>query len=381
MRRLLIGLAIIVLAGLLLWVKIGIGPSGVKVDTVDAKIGTLKRSVLASGKLAYKEQVQMRSEVSARVQKVDVEEGDKVKKGQLLIQLDPRTYQAQVDAQTAYVSQSRIAIERQKSYLQTLRTQVARKVALHKKGLLDTDSFDTAKSDLALAEIDLQTREQALKQAEADLASARETLAKTRFVAPMNGEVTAVDVKEGETVIPGTTNIVGSSLMTLADTSAILTEVEVDEADIAGIKLGEDADVYAVAFPNTPLTGKVQFIATTARQAPGRQGMSFKVKILLDDIKGKDIRPGMSCRAEIYTQTANNALLVPIEAVRYNSDDKPFVMTDDNGTAKKVFVEVGISDDTQQMITKGLQTGAKIIRGPARQLRSLKDGDKVIANG
>lgn len=380
MRRILIGLGILVVLGLLVVIKVNSGPAGIKADVASATIGELKRSVLASGKLAYREQVQLRSEVSAMVQHVYVEEGDTVKKGQLLIQLDPQTYQAQVDAQSAYVSQSRIAIERQKSYLQTLRAQVARKVALHAKGLLDTDSFETAKSDLTLAEIDLQTREQALKQAEADLNRVKELLAKTRFYAPMNGVVTAVDIKEGETVIPGTTNIVGSSLMTLADTSAILTEVEVDEADIAGVKVGQSADIFAVAFPNTPLTGKVESIATTARQAVGRQGMSFTVKILLSDLKGKAIRPGMSCRAEIYTETADNALLVPIEAVRYDDNDKPFVMLDKDGVAHRQAVTLGLSDDTQQMIASGLKAGDKVVKGPARALRSLKDGDRIVAH-
>lgn len=380
MKRLLIGLGILAIGALLVWAKVARGPAGVSVDQVAAEKGDLKRSVLASGKLAYREQVQLRSEVSGVVKKVLVEEGDQVHKGDLLIALDPQSYQAQVDAQTALVNQSRIAIERQRSYLQTLKAQVARKVALHAKGLLDTDSFETAKSDLTLAEIDLQTREQALNQAQADLDRVKELLAKTRFVAPMDGVVTAVDVKEGETVIPGTTNIIGSSLMTLADTSAILTEVEVDEADIAGVKEGQDADIFAVAFPDTPLSGLVQSIATTARQAPGRQGMSFTVKILLSDLKDKAIRPGMSCRAEIYTETASDVLLVPIEAVRYDEDDKPFVMRVDNGQAQRQDVTLGMSDDTQQAIASGLDAGAELVRGPARVLRNLKDGDRVVAN-
>ncbi|WKE64017.1 efflux RND transporter periplasmic adaptor subunit [Gallaecimonas kandeliae] len=381
MRRLLIGLAILGLGALLVWAKVGQGQAGVKVDLVKAEKGTLKHSVLASGKLAYREQVQLRSEVSGIVKQVLVEEGDHVKKGQLLLALDPQSYQAQVDAQTAYVNQSRIAIERQQSYLETLGRQVDRKVALHAKGLLDTDAFETAKSELTLAKIDLQNKEQALNQAQAELDRVKELLAKTRFIAPMDGVVTAVDVKVGETVIPGTTNIVGSSLMTLADTSAILTEVEVDEADIAGVKLGQDADIYAVAFPDTALAGKVESIATTARQAVGRQGMSFKVKILLDDLKGKAIRPGMSCRAEIFTQTAKDVLLVPLEAVRYDADDKPFAMSVKDGIAHRVALGLGLSDDTQQVVTQGLAEGEQLVRGPARALKGLKDGDKVAANG
>ncbi|WP_406662899.1 efflux RND transporter periplasmic adaptor subunit [Gallaecimonas sp. GXIMD1310] len=377
MRSWLIGLAVVVVMALVVWAKAGRGPAGVGVEVTKVTEAPIRHSVLASGTLEYKEQVQLRSEVPGIVQTVNVEEGDHIKKGQLLMTLDPQTYQAEVDAQAALVNQSRIAIERQESYLATLKEQVQRKIDLHAKGLLDTDSYDQAVSDLQLAKIDLSSRKQSLKQAQASLDKAKQALAKTRFYAPMDGVVTAVDVKVGETVIQGTTNIIGSSLMTLADTSAILTEVEVDEADIAGVKKGQQADIYAVAFPDTALKGHVDTIATTARQAPGRQGRSFTVKVLLTDLKGKEIRPGMSCRAEIFTQTDKNALVVPVEAVQYSKDDKPYLLTVVDGKAKRVDVKLGLSDDSNQAITSGMKVGEEVIKGPAQVLRTLTDGATV----
>ncbi|WP_341503827.1 efflux RND transporter periplasmic adaptor subunit [Gallaecimonas sp. GXIMD4217] len=381
MRKLLIFTLILAGFGAILYAKAGRGERGVTVTTAEAMVQDLKRSVLASGQLAYREQVQLRSEVTGTVDAVLVEEGQAVSKGQLLLTLDPQAFQAEVDERQAYVRQSRIAIERQKTYIDTLAAQVDRKIQLYDKGLLDTDAFEAAKSELTLARIDLRAREQALIQAEAALNKAQERLTKTRFIAPMDGVITAVDIKVGETVIQGTTNVIGSSLMTLADPSAILTEVEVDEADIAQVAEGQSANIFAIAFPDEPLEGKVQSIATTARQAKGRQGQSFTVKILLSDLKGFAIRPGMSCRAEIFTETAENALVVPIESVLYDPDEQPYVMRIQDGAVAKQRVKLGLSDDTLQQIQDGIQAGMAVVRGPARTLKGLAEGDHVRVKG
>src|SRR5690606_29967439 len=121
-----------------------------------------------------------------------------------------------------------------------------------------------------------------------------------------------------ETVISGTTNIAGSNLMTLSDPSGILTKVQVDEADIANVAREQHVSVFTAAYPDTALGGIVQSIATTARTAEGRQGLSFEVEIRLDEIPERvQLRPGMSARAEIYTATAEDVLAVPIQAILY----------------------------------------------------------------
>ena len=365
----------------------------VKVKVVQAE--NIKRSILASGTLVYKEQVQLRSEVIGQVREMLIEEGDEVAKGQVLMRLEPRTFKADVEQQEAHVRLQTIAIERQQKQIENLASQWQRKHDLFKLGIIDQDAYELIDNQFSLAKIDLRSREESLLQAQASLDKAQERLDKTVFKSPIDGIATSVDIKKGETAISGTTNISGSNLITLADPSSILIEVQVDEADIANIEVGQEADIFAVAFPDEALKGTVQIIATSAKRAPGRQGLSFTVKILLDDSGAVAVRPGMSCRAEIFTQTKDKTLAVPSEAIVFskpekssdddedadedkkNLDEKSFVYVVNDGKAKKIAVELGISNDRYQEVLTGLKAGDKVITGPARTLGKLKDTSLV----
>ncbi|MGB1198827.1 MAG: efflux RND transporter periplasmic adaptor subunit [Thalassotalea sp.] len=361
----------------------------VKVKVVQAE--NIKRSILASGTLVYKEQVQLRSEVIGQVREMLIEEGDEVAKGQVLMRLEPRTFKADVEQQEAHVRLQTIAIERQQKQIENLASQWQRKHDLFKLGIIDQDAYELIDNQFSLAKIDLRSREESLLQAQASLDKAQERLDKTVFKSPIDGIATSVDIKKGETAISGTTNISGSNLITLADPSSILIEVQVDEADIANIEVGQEADIFAVAFPDEALKGTVQIIATSAKRAPGRQGLSFTVKILLDDSGAVAVRPGMSCRAEIFTQTKDKTLAVPSEAIVFskpekssdddedkkNLDEKSFVYVVNDGKAKKIAVELGISNDRYQEVLTGLKAGDKVITGPARTLGKLKDASLV----
>ena len=372
------------------------------VDINQAKIEQIKSSILASGTLIYKEQIELRSEVIGQVSEMLVEEGDEVKKDQILMRLDPRTFNADVEQQRAYVRIQTIAIERQKQDLKNIASKWQRNKNLYERKMIGQDAFELIDNQYALAKIDLRSREEGLKQAQATLDKAIERLAKTVFRSPIDGIATSIDIKLGETAISGTTNIAGSNLITVADPSSILVEVLVDEADIANLQLGQNADVFAVAYPNRALSGTVNSIATSAKRSSFRQGLSFTVKILLENPGDIDIRPGMSCRAEIYTKVKDDTIAVPIEAVIFEdtpaeeenldtetdsdsisigissdevSSSHLFVISD--GTAQKRSVELGISNDSLQEITSGIDVKDKIIVGPARVLAKLKDGDKV----
>lgn len=361
----------------------------VKVEQVVAE--NIKRSILASGTLVYKEQVQLRSEVIGQVSEMLIEEGDEVTKGQVLMRLEPRTFRADVEQQAAFVRIQKIAIEHQSKKIENLKSQWQRKRDLYQRKILDRDAYELIDNQYALAKIDLRSRQESLLQAQATLDKAQERLDKTVFRSPIKGIATSVDIKQGETAISGSTNISGSNLITLADPSSILIEVEVDEADIANILVGQQADIFAVAFPDKALKGQVQSIATTAKRAQGRQGLSFKVKILLSDSNTIAVRPGMSCRAEIYTQSKSKTIAVPSESVIFATQennvqeddddlladnvDHVFVLVD--GKAVKQIVELGISNDRLQEITSGLKVGDKVITGPARALGKLKDAQSV----
>ncbi|MGA9573578.1 MAG: efflux RND transporter periplasmic adaptor subunit [Lysobacterales bacterium] len=358
----------------------------VEVQKVELKL--IKSSILASGTLAYREQVQLRSEVIGQVIKLHVEEADRVKKGDLVITLDPKTYQAQVEQAEARVRIQEIALERQRLLITTLSDRFDRQKTMFAKKLVDEDSFQAIESELSLAKVDLRSLQESLALSRAALDQAEELLGKTRIRSPIDGVVIQIDVKEGETVIAGTTNIPGSTMMVIADPSESLTEVQVDEADIAQVRVGQKADIFAAAYPDTPLSGTVQSIASVARQTQGQASLSFLVKILLDEQDALLIRPGMSVRADIYTQSSAETLAVAVQAVLYEDDlgeddqdkdkkEQTYVFVMEDGKAVRKDVKVGISSDSDQEITAGLEQGETVISGPFRVLRNLKDGDAV----
>ena len=374
----------------------------VSVNVEPAKIEEIKSSILASGTLIYKEQIELRSEVIGQVSEMLVEEGDQVSKDQVLMRLDPRTFNADVEQQQAYVRIQTIAIERQKQELKNITSKWQRNKNLFERKIIGQDAFELVDNQYALAKIDLRSREEALTQAQATLDKALERLEKTVFRSPIDGIATSVDIKLGETAISGSTNIAGSNIITVADPSSILVEVLVDEADIANIEINQSADVFAVAYPDQALKGHVQNIATSAKRSSYRQGLSFTVKILLDTTADIDVRPGMSCRAEIFTKIKGDTIAVPIEAIVFEDGDDEssdvdteqdsdsmsvrvannissashvFLLID--GKAVKRDVELGISNDRLQEITSGLAVDETVVVGPARALSKLKEGDSV----
>jgi HlyD family secretion protein len=198
----------------------------VEIQKVELKL--IKSSILASGTLAFREQVQLRSEVIGQVTELHVKEADQVKKDDLVITLDPKTYQAQVEQAEARVRIQEIAIERQRLLIKTLTDRFERQKIMFAKNLVDEDSFEALESELSLAKVDLRSLQESLAQSSAALDQAEELLSKTRIRSPIDGVVIQVDIKVGETVIAGTTNIPGSTMMVIADPSESLTEVQVD---------------------------------------------------------------------------------------------------------------------------------------------------------
>lgn len=362
------------------------GAHGVSVQVEPLAEHDIRSTVLASGSLTNEEQAKLSTEEIGRVTKIYVAEGDRVEKGQLLLQIDDQAYRAAVEQDQAQVQLQQIAIQRAKLKLDNLRENWQRQKKLYERKLIDQNSFDTATNDVKIAEVDLDSAKESLAQAKAQLAQAEDRLSKTRVYSPMAGVVTSLDIKVGETAISSTTNIPGSSLMTIADPASIHTEVNVDEADIANVRVGQKAKVYAIAYPDTPVDGVIDSIAVTAKKAEGSQSLSFAVKIRLDNTAGIKLRPGMSCRAEIYTTTKQAVLAVPIQAILVDEDrsrskkTQYHLFVDRDGTATRMEVRVGLSDDTYQEVRDGPKAGAQIIVGPDRVLRSLQDGDAVSAS-
>src|SRR5688572_19332499 len=378
---LIIGLVVLVVAVPLIQARVR-GTSSVEVDVEKLEPRVIQSSVLASGKLVHEEQVKLTTEEIGRVTAIYVEEGQTVKRGELVLQIDDQRLKAAVDQQQASVRMQEIAIQRQQLNVQNLRTQWERQRGLHERQLINEDSFTTSTTNLEIAEVDLMSSKESLEQARALLDQQEDRLSKTRVYSPIDGNVTTLDIKVGETAISSSTNIPGSSLMTIANPASIHTEVHVDEADIANVEIGQKARVFAIAYPELPVEGVVEQIAVSAKVAEGKQGQSVGMTIRLLDPEKITLRPGMTCRAEIFTATKGGVLAAPIQAILVEEDLSTDAVTRDvfvarDGRATKVSVQVGLADDTYQEIVSGLSVGDEVVTGPDRVLRALEDGDRI----
>jgi HlyD family secretion protein len=347
------------------------------VNIADVTQGTLSDTILASGNLEFNTQIQIRTEVTGRVIEVLVEEGDMVEEGQVLMRLDPTAFAADVARVQALVSTQEIDIQRNAALLTDLQRQLQRQQQLLKVGLVQQEVIDSLQNQVDVARINVTAAQAALRQSQASLTMVEDSLRKTIYRAPIAGLLAGVDIKPGETVIAGTTNIIGSALMTLADPSAILAELRVDEADIANVYLGQQAKVFAAAYPRQAIHGEVIQIATSARAMTQNQSLSFRVKVLLqpDDLA---LFSGMSCRAELVLKQQQDSIQIPIAAVQRHGNTA-FVWLVENDKAVKRPVELGMATDTAQQILSGLTVKQSVIVGPARTLTRLTEGSAVNA--
>jgi HlyD family secretion protein len=370
--------------------KLGRGDNHKSVDLERVATHALSPTVLASGSLTYESQVTLAPEVTGRVKEILVAEGDQVTRDQLLMRLDPRAPQAAIEQSKALVRQSRLSIERRQVDFDTQVIKVRRYEALQAKGMVDINSLEELVSARNLAEVDLRTSREQLSQAQAQLSQAEEQLAKTEIRSPLTGKVTAIYVKVGQTAVPSFSGISGSILVDVADTTSIDAEINVDETDIARVRVGADAKVVPAAFPDKVLLGKVDQVAIAPRQQAG-QNKSYPVRIRLANTEGVIFHPGMSCRAEVLTSAASDekVIAVPVQALRYEDNpDKSSaaekslasVFVFEAGKASKRTVTTGTADDSYIAITGGLKEGEQVVVGPAKTLLFLLDGEKLSVN-
>lgn len=355
----------------------GSAVTGVELVKVEAQ--QVQPSILASGVLAFRNEVDLTAEVTAKVRTILVKEGDTVEQGQTLLLLDPEIYNNAIEREQASLRQSRIGIERQRDLVALRQKTYERSRVLAEQRLIDRARLDEDRNQLDLARADLRTSEESLLRAESVLNDAREQRAKTEIRSPIAGRVVSMPIKVGETAVPSTSSFAGAQLMKIADTSEIIAELKVDEADIAKIDIGQRAEVFAAAHPDTALKGTVEQIAL-APTIEG-QGRAYKVTVRLAAPEGLRLRSGMSVRSDIFLGDGQRRVAVPVEAVVTETDEKAvskqYVWVRRDGKAAKVAVQVGVSDDRWQVMEKGVAAGDTVIAGPAKTLRILREGEAV----
>jgi HlyD family secretion protein len=379
-KKALVAGGILLVLALPFLVKRG-GGDALEVTLATAAPQAIRPSILASGTLAYRTEVNLTSEVLASVAEVLVEEGEQVRAGQVLLRLDPETSRNAIEREEATRRQAVLAIERQRAALALREKQFERFERLMAARTIDAARFDEEKNQLALARIELKSSEEALRRAEAVLAEARELLQKTEVVSPIDGTVVAVSIKVGETAVPSTQAFAGAQLMRIADTSAIEARLKVDEADVARVAVGQAVEVFPAAHADTAVPGTVRRVALSPLVE--NQGRSYEVIAELDPPAGLSLRSGMSARANVFLGDGGETLAVPVEAVQ-SSEPEPrrivhHLWTVVDGRARRVEVRLGEADDRWQGIASGLAEGDVVVAGPARLLRQMAEGTAVKA--
>ncbi len=382
MKKIIIFLTLLALVIALPFVKNFTSTNSKEVKVESVTLRSINSSILASGKLTHEEKAILSAEVIGKVKDVLVKEGDEVTKGQLILLIDDEELRAEVERNQALVRISEIEIERQRIRIERFEKQWQRDKRLVELEQISNDAFEDSALTRNLAVMDLETAIETLTQVKALLFQSQNRLDKTRIHAPINGIVTSVNIKTGETAIPSATNIPGSNLVTIANPQSIYTEVNVDEADVANIKVNDYAEVISTAYPDTPIQGLVESIASSAKYAEGRRGRSFAVKIRFTENPTVKLMPGMSCRTEIFTTSRDNILAAPIKSIitkENTAGDKLdfFLFVNRDNIAHRIAIETGIADDEYQEVISGIKAGEEIILGPDNTLQHLKEGDPI----
>jgi HlyD family secretion protein len=432
-KRVLIGILILVVAGGLVWANFAFKKTEGPTVTVEAiKTRKLESVVSASGRIRARRTVNITSEVSGKVMKLAVEEGDRVKQGQFLLQVDPRNVrnrlqvsEASLEQQKIGLQQARQALENAKVSLKLAEDELARQRRLDRDGLATKQAFEQAKDNVTLrtgdvrnAEQSVSTADQRIKSQMADLSNAEHDLSRVTIESPIDGIVTKRNVEEGEMAVQGFTNNPSVVLLIVADMSVIEAEIEVDETDIPNVKLGQKTKITIDALPDRTFTAKVTEIGNSpisAASAGGvRQATNFKVIVTLDG-QIPEVRPGFTCTADITTAERENAVAVPIQAlaVREMTFDpqgkvvrpptpekgrrpapvsaeaaelKPgftkketegVFIVDKDSKVQFLQVKTGIAGDKFFEVLDGLKVGDRVVTGPFASVRALSDGTLV----
>ena len=364
----------------------------------------LEAIVSASGTIQPKLSVNMSSSTMGRVTSLAVNEGDQVRTGEFLLQIDPESLQSAVtrgeaalEASESIQEQAKVAVETSQVNLELAREKLARQQELWELRLISRETYDQAVSEVELRETELRSREveistsaQRIRQEQAMLDSARYDLTQVTIQSPIDGIITRRNIEEGETVVVGTMNNPGTVLLTIADFSIIEAEVEVDETDIPFVQLGQVAEITIDALPNDAFTGVVTEIGNSpieASAASGSQAINFKVIVTLDaDVPG--VRPGFTCTADITTATRLDVLSVPIQSTTVRNisptedeqEEVEGVLTINQNQVEFVPIETGIAGERYFEVISGLDAGDMVITGPFNVARNLRHGDSVEIN-
>jgi HlyD family secretion protein len=410
-KRVKLSIAGVLVAGLAAVAVMGASRRGNK--AVEVKIEQVARrdlvaSVTASGQVQPRTKVDVSSDVTGRIVRLAVAEGQMVTKGQFLLQIDPVQSEAAVQRAEAGLSSARAQVAQAKaSWIQADRSYKRQAdVKQQNPQLISEQELEQLRTQADVNQALYEAAQHQVEQAVASLRDARRALERTTIIAPMSGRVTRLNVEEGETAIMGTLNKDAATLLTISDMTVLETQVKVDETDVARISLGDSAVVQIDAFPDTTFVGRVTEISNSSLKAasPAQQSdqaIDYEVTIQLLNAPA-ETRPDFSATAKVVTDSRQRAISIPIIALTVredealtNADTAPtlggrqpqkqvgkrdvegvFVVGKDNKVTFRP-VKVGIAGEKHFEVTGGLRENESIVAGTYQAIRELKDGATV----
>lgn len=382
--------------GLVLLLVLGLSLAGMRDKGMPVQVATVGREnlqakVSANGKVQAVTKADISANVIGQVTRLAVKEGDVVKKGQFLMEIDPRNARANADAMQANLQAAKSQVDSASAALAQAKADFERAKANRDAGIISAADFDRARTAFETAQADQKTAQRRMDQAKANVSQSRVGLGYSTITAPMDGVVTARRIELGETAVPGIQNQAGTVLLTISDMSKVEAEMEVDEASIPTVKLGQEAQIHIDAYPNQVFQGQVTEVGgSPILKTSVNDATKFKVKIWIKNPPAT-IKPGLSVQADIYTGHRDQALAIPFQALVMR-DIKPksgetlkpgapreeegvFLM--EAGKAKFTPVKTGLMGDLSVEVVSGLKGGETLITGPNRALRELKGGEAV----
>lgn len=410
----------------------GGGPDGTRVETAEAERRDITQVVTAFGRAQPEVEVTISSDVSGEIIALPVKEGDQVQQGDLLARIKPDAYVAQVEQMEASLNQAKATLEQRRADLLQAERRYQRQEKLYEREVVSESDLEDAKTSYEVAQANFEAAKYQVENAEARLQEMEKQLAKTSIYAPMDGTVSKLSVESGERVV-GTSQMQGTEMMRIARLDQMELEVDVNENDVVNVTMQDTASIEIDAYPDESFHGKVTEIANSARvegQGTQEQVTNFPVKVRVLDphntylqaASGQEgqltqaevpmppsgapvLRPGMSGTVDIFTQTVEEAIAVPIQAVTvrdFNTvrpggaktgdaqrdtskavqaskeDLRKVVFVVEADSARMVEVTTGISDDTYIEIRSGLSGGEEVVTGPYRAVsRTLAPGMQV----
>jgi HlyD family secretion protein len=368
-----------------------------KVESID-----LVSKVTANGKIQARRKVDLSALVMGQIVNLAVKEGDKVNRGQLLLQIDRAQLAAQTAGRESALAAMRSDLQAAQANAEQAKFDYDRARRNWEAKILSEAEYQKAKSLYDTARAQLSATQQRLQESGANLAASRDSLSKTTVSAPIAGVVTYLPVKEGEVTVIGTMNNPGTQLLTISDMSEVEAVMMVDETSVPEVKVGQKANLNIDAYPNRPFEGVVTEVGSSpiSKNDPdllsltqGSEAINFKVKIRVVN-PPETIRPGFSVTADILTGRKEGATAIPIQALvvrdvpkkdgkpagggagRPQTEEGVYVIKAGKLAFEKV--ETGLAGELMIEVKSGPKVGEEIVTGPFKVLRQVKEGDKVL---